>query len=83
MSRNAPLPLEEAIKRKSIRIAASTSFSSSEINVVSQLLGKLRSGGDARTLLRSTELTNVSRKFEHMKTTLDRQRVRREAKKRI
>jgi len=82
MSRNPVLPLNEAVKRplKNMRVAASTSFSDREINAVSTLLNKLRSGGDIAVLLRSPEIGNVTRKFESMKAAVERQRMRRDAK---
>lgn len=76
------LPLSEAVERpfKSVRLAASTSFSAAEVEVLDKLLACLRRGGDARILARSPELGLIARKVETMKQTIERQRVRREVK---
>ena len=82
MSGRPPLALADAIARpwKSVRLAASTSFTADEVSALRSLLAKLRSGGDVRILARSKAIANVARKTETMAATLERQRERRFAK---
>lgn len=76
------LSITEAAQRpfKSVRLAASTSFGESEVEVLDKLLACLRRGGDPKIIMRAPELANISRKVETMKQTLVRQRERREVK---
>lgn len=82
MSGRPPLSLAEATSRpwKSVRLAASTSFTAEEISALGALLAKLRGGADARIIARSPAIANVARKIQVMAATVDRQRERRTAK---
>lgn len=65
MSGRPPLALADAISRpwKSVRLAASTSFTADEVSALRSLLAKLRSGGDVRILAPDTEY--LTRDLEH------------------
>lgn len=80
--RTRPLPLEEAILRplKSVRLAASTSFTADEVLLLDTMFSAMRRGSDVRTLYRSPVLSGIERKVLTMKATIERQRERRAAK---
>lgn len=75
------LSFDEALLRplKSMRLAASTSFSEKEIAALEELIAKLLRGADLRTVARSAEVASIARKVISMKATLRRQRERRAA----
>lgn len=82
--RTVPLPLEEAIKRplKSLRLAASTSFTAPEVDVLATLFERMRRGGDMAVVMRAhaLEVNQIARKIVTMKHTIERQRERRKVK---
>lgn len=84
MTRNRiiPLPMAEAVKRplKNLRMAASTSFTGPEIEVLAALLERLRRGGDTGTIMKAPEVNQIARKIVTMRQTIERQRERRREK---
>lgn len=60
-----------------VRLAASTSFTAREVDLLDQILAATRRGGDVRMLAKSPEAGAIARKLQVMKASIERQRARR------
>ena len=66
------------IRPSDLRIAASCSFSESELAALDTILTTLLRGGDTRKM-RAADVQALAKKVPAMKATLERQKQRREA----